>query len=85
MGLYTTFTCYSSFASTKFYDELSREGSGGAQGGGGGGGGDAGGEESSVDRPSQEEAEACKPTAVATKMLELSHISVEVGGRGEGK
>lgn len=41
--------------------------------------------ESSVDEPPQGETEASRPAAVATKILELSHISVEVGGSGEGK
>ena len=58
----------------KFYDELR----GGREG--------AGGEESSVDRPSPDEGgEALRPAAVETKILELSNISVEVGGVGEGK
>ena len=58
----------------KFYDELR----GGREG--------AGEEESSVDRPSPDEGgEALRPAAVETKILELSNISVEVGGVGEGK
>lgn len=38
-----------------------------------------------MDEPAQEETEASRPAAVATKVLELSHISVEVGGAGEGE
>lgn len=38
-----------------------------------------------MDEPPQEETEASRPAAVATKVLELSQISVEVGGAGEGK
>ena len=55
--------------SIKFYDEMKR----------------GGGEESSVDGPSKTEgaAEPSGPAAVETKILELSDISVEVGGVGE--
>ena len=66
--------------STRFYDELRGGGKGRGGGESGGGGG-----ESSVDGPGQDEAESSGPAAVATKILELSHISVEVGGGGEGK
>ena len=64
--------------STKFYDELRGRSVGeGSKG-----------EESSVDRPSindNEEETMIRQTAVETKILELSNISVEVGGVGEGK
>ena len=72
---------YAFACSIKFYDEL-RGGGGGGKGGEGGEGGEG---ESSVDKPVEEAGEnSSTPAAVDTKILELSSISFEVGGVGEG-